>query len=523
MKYLVVQAFWYFDTLTGEFRYRIKNPGEALAEHPDYHVVNIHVFHPLFAELALTADILILHLMPDQEVEQIIHLRKRLGKATVFEIADNFLNLGPWMAEDDAHRNPLIRGSFLHYARRCEGLQFSSAELIPTFGFLNDRNTVFENQGDHFANQRLPSRPFIFGWGGSKGHEEDLRQVVPVILAFLERHEDAVFRFMGFPPMFHRLFGETPHPRVELTPSGPIEAWFTFLEGLHVGLAPLSPSDFNRSRSDVKFVEYAAHGVVPVLRDAPPYRVHARHGDNAMIYKEPEELNDCLEKLYQDEGLLRSLSENTFRYASTRRSHFDHVGRRNTFYKRFLKHEPSTHEVPELPDCSGLINYLRVATDAYGRGEYPKAVETLKKVLGIHPQYGAAHIWMLKSLFELHTHRQILEVYGKWNPPAIYADLFFEVMARSVKALGFENWANIALKINDPVLRLEVNPDAIPDPEDRLNAKLNHNPFHHQSILELLELKLKQEQMEEARELLDRALFMTPEAQHLHDLKAKLA
>ncbi len=521
MKHLIVQAYWYFDTLTGEYRYRIRSPGEALADHPDFQVIDIHVFHPAFPDLALQADILILHLLPDPEVDMILRLRKRLGKRTVFEIADNFLDLGPWMPTDDGHRNPLIRQSFLEHARRCDGLQLSSEELRMTFGGLNANTTVFENQADHFTRTSLPERPFVIGWGGSKGHEQDVAAIAPVIEDFLARHEDAVFSFMGWPPMFTRCFDALPEEQALMRPAGPIEAYFDFLATLHVGLAPLADTEFNRCRSDIKMVEYAAHGVVPVLSDAAPYRVHGNHGDNTLLFADNGILADHLERLYQDSAYRRDLAERAYRFASNRRSAVNHVGRRVAYYQRFLKHEPMTDDYPELPECGGLIAYLRIATDHYSHGRYDEAMTKLDEVLALHPNYGAAHIWRLKTMVALDQCHAAVSAYGQWQPPAIYADLFHEAMAVAARRLGLAGWRKVAGQIMDPVLRLETDTALEPDRERRLRAILGEHPFHYPSLVSLARLRAG-ESPAEARALLDRARFIHPESDELAEMAGSL-
>jgi len=521
MKYLVVQAYWYFDTLTGEFRYRIQNPGQTLSDHPDYQVINIHIFHPLFPEMALQADILILHLIPDPEIDQILRLRKRLGKPTLFEIADNFLDLGPWMAEDDAHRNPYIRQRFLDYGRRCEGLQLSSRELLTLFGSLNTNTAVFENQADHFSREPLPGSPLVIGWGGSKGHEADLAEIAPVLSRFMANHEDVVFSYMGWPPIFQRHFSDLPRARTRMTPSGPIEDYFAFLASLHIGLAPLADTAFNRCRSDIKLVEYAAHHVVPVIADAAPYRTHGRHGENAILFGDPEALEVALERLYRDRDFLDTLADAAYHFASTRRAAINHVGRRIAFFQRFLDNEPFSVDFPELPDCSGLIAYLRIATDSIAQGRYLEALAKLEEVLGLHPNYGAAHIWRIEALSALGEHRAVLSAYAEWQPPAIYADIFHKHMALAARALGLEGWRRIALQISDPVLRLETDPAIEPDEEARCRKLLEHNPFHYDALVSLTGI-YRADRGEEAAAFLRRARFIHPESAELAAMAADL-
>ena len=521
MKYLVVQAYWYFDTLTGEFRYRIQNPGATLNDHPEFRVINVHIFHPLFPDLALQADILILHLIPDPEIDKVLRLRKRLGKATLFEIADNFLELGPWMADDDAHRNPYIRQRFLDYARRADALQLSSEALLSVFGDLNPNTIVLENQADHFDKKDLRDDRLVIGWGGSKGHEQDLAEIAPVLKRFIERHDDAVFSYMGWPPIFQRHFSDLPRERTRLTPAGPIGAYFDFLSTLHVGLAPLADTGFNRCRSDIKFVEYAAHRVVPVLADAAPYRVHGRHGENALIFSGPAELETALMRLHGDRELLGGLADRAYRFASTRRAAINHVGRRVTFFKRFLKNEPPTTEMPDLPDCSGLIAYLRLATDSFAQGRYVEAMRKLDEVLGLHPSYGAAHIWRIETLSALGEHRAALAAYAEWQPPAIYADIFHKTLASAARRLGLEGWRRVAVQISDPVLRMETDPGLEPDQETRLRSILVHNPFHYDALVELSRI-CREDRPEEAASLIERARFIHPESAELTRLAAEI-
>jgi len=524
MQYLVVQAYWYFDTMTGEFRYRIKSPGEALADHPKYEVINVHIFHPLFAELAHAADLLILHLLPDNEIEHVIQLRKRMGKPTLFEIADNFLSLGSWVSTDDAHRNPTIRQKLLYHASTCDGLQFSSEELKKTFSFLNPTHIVFENQADHFAREERQRRPLVIGWGGSKGHEQDLARIAPVILDFCSRHEDVVFSYMGYLPIFETHFSLLPESQRRVREAGPIEDYFTFLSTLHVGLAPLSDSEFNRCRSDIKFVEYAAHGVLPILSDAPAYRVHGKNLDNALFFRNNQELMDLLEDLYINPDKLEKMADQASQFASTRRSMVNHIGRRHHFYRRFLKHDAFITEQPELPDCAGLMAHLRVASDHFTSSRLDEALENLDKVLAMHPNYGLAHIMRINTLIELKRPEQVLEEYGNYQPQAIYNDLFYVGMTRAAQMLHLAGWRKVALRIVDPVLRLEMDPEIEPDTETRLRTILKHNPHHYKSLLNLVRvLSRSYGNRLECLGLMDRACFLEPESQALRNLRDNIA
>src|SRR3546814_8283247 len=52
-----------------------------------------------------------------------------------------------------------------------------------------------------------------------------------------------------------------------------------------VGVAPLSDTTFNRSKSDIKFLELAALGIPTIASDVAPYR-SIRHGETGLLVKE---------------------------------------------------------------------------------------------------------------------------------------------------------------------------------------------------------------------------------------------
>ena len=72
-------------------------------------------------------------------------------------------------------------------------------------------------------------------------------------------------------PRFEALWSHWDQDRVSFTSGGDLSSYLTFLSTLTIGVAPLRDTEFNRCRSDVKFLEYASQGVVSVLADLPPY------------------------------------------------------------------------------------------------------------------------------------------------------------------------------------------------------------------------------------------------------------
>jgi hypothetical protein len=61
--------------------------------------------------------------------------------------------------------------------------------------------------------------------------------------------------------------------------------WLLQQPAWDVGLAPLADTPFNNCKSDIKFLEYGALGVIPVVSDCAAYRASATESRGAVLVK----------------------------------------------------------------------------------------------------------------------------------------------------------------------------------------------------------------------------------------------
>jgi len=125
--------------------------------------------------------------------------------------------------------------------------------------------------------------------------------------------------------------GAVPASRLMLTPPGTEEDHARFLDGLDVGLAPLAATDFNRCRSDVRFLEYAAHGALAVCSDLEPYR-GVRPEQTGLLFRDVAELEAALERALAEPALRATMTAAAARYVADERVERRHVGDRLAFY-----------------------------------------------------------------------------------------------------------------------------------------------------------------------------------------------
>lgn len=481
MPYRIVQVYWYFDERTGEFHHRIGKPAQALSEQ-GVQVLNLHVYHPLLPVLAREADLLILHFAYQPEFHQLIQYRKALARPTLFEIADNFLTQTTWLREDDPFRNPNVRGTLLHYASLSDGLQFSTPALEQHFAFLNETHITWEN-----TVQPPPSLPqkgpgFHFGWGGSMGHEQDIAWSAPAICAFCRKHPRAVFHYMGFKPYFDNYFHDLPDTSKRFRKAGPIEDWFDFISRLHVGIAPLLDSGFNLSRTDVKFLEYASRGAVPLLSDHPVYRRH-QEGDRAMFFSTPEELETRLEQLYRQPETRTRLAQNAYEYVKTVRSPAADATQRIAHYQTQIPHQPHPKPFPEIPPFKDLISLLRKAVSFHESKQYQAALLLLsKELLPRAPDFEAAHLWVCKNMSAMGLHEPLLKNYAEFQPSHLYGDLFNQFLYLAAEKAAPEHKDLFLNRINNPVRKLHLNTNRGLSERRYYQTVLEHNPFDYWAL-----------------------------------------
>lgn len=341
-EFLILQISSNIRKSEGDYVYRIKQPGQAMGRVPGIRVVDCWLYSPHLKELFLCADLMINHLVFEPDFIPLVAERRRLGLATIYEISDNFMAL-PVSANRLLNLgNALTKSTIFQLIRLSDAIQGVSPILVDRFDFLHEQRMVFENHIMQIHPFLKKSRDGVtIGWGGSMGHTEDLKWIAPLIKDICLSHPEVRFRFMGNREQYDEVFGKHDSEKFSYKDPGSLSEYFDFLEGLDIGLAPLLDTPFNICRSDVKFIEYASRGVVPVLSDVGPYRMHARRGVNAFLFNGAQKLKEILETLIGNRGLMEKVQRNAYEYIKNERLEQNHADRRISFYKKIARQRPS--------------------------------------------------------------------------------------------------------------------------------------------------------------------------------------
>lgn len=87
-----------------------------------------------------------------------------------------------------------------------------------------------------------------------------------------------------------------------------------------IGLAPLELNDHTMGKSDVKAIEYAISGAVPVLQNHPVYAKHWRHNETCLLASSRDDWTHCVLELIKHRSLRERLVSAAQAYVREERS-----------------------------------------------------------------------------------------------------------------------------------------------------------------------------------------------------------
>lgn len=300
--------FWAGHMTDGCFKYRIDLPARALRA--GGHNVAVNTVIP---ESAMdTADVVIgqrIH-TPGPSIRWQLMAKRRDAHGSprlVYDIDDDLLSIDPRQNRfAQWFKNPVVRENMKDNMRCADLITVSTEPLAEVVGKFNPNVTILPNclESSIFdvplASFRGASRPFTtLGWQGSATHDEDWKTIQPVVSELTHADSGLRVRFLGtahpagIPPRQIDFLGWT----------SDLAAHYKRVTKFDIGLAPLNDTLFNRSKSGLRFTEYAALGVPSVCADVPAYRPWVAHGETGFLARTPADWRRFLLDLIGDPQL----------------------------------------------------------------------------------------------------------------------------------------------------------------------------------------------------------------------------
>jgi glycosyltransferase involved in cell wall biosynthesis len=283
-----------FHDQSGCGEYRIKIPLAELAKHG--HEVDVACG---WTEKARGYPLIIGQRMDKHEG---LPLWRRL-KATarlVYEIDDDVFSVDPvnWMAHR-VYSKPVPQDTVIHAAQVADLVTVTTEPLAEVMRQHNANVAVLPNYvpDDMLAIQRPRRGKVVIGWAGGASHGADMAMVAQQIRRALDRNAHAELHLIGTD------YGDTIRRPARFTKwDADLDAYYRNID-FDIGLAPLTDTVFNRSKSHIKALEYAALGVPVVASDLEPYRGFVVDGVTGWLVRHEHEWFKRVNELANDEAM----------------------------------------------------------------------------------------------------------------------------------------------------------------------------------------------------------------------------
>lgn len=271
-------------------------------------------------------------------LERLIAAVRAMGARLLHALDDNFLDLPlerrDWATADQ----PAVLRRLLAEA---DGFLVSTPMLAERLAWTGRPLMVVPNALDErlldpaLVDPGLPrpvaaagERPLTIGYMGTFTHDGDLALVLPALRAVCARHPGRLLlQLVGVANRQDTLdsLNDLPLELLLLTPpqmAYPVFLpWFT--QALHwdIGIAPLADSPFNRAKSDLKHLDYAAQGAAGIFSRVTSYRHTVRDGETGLLVPNSVAAwEEGLERLIGDPALRARLATGAADYLRRERT-----------------------------------------------------------------------------------------------------------------------------------------------------------------------------------------------------------
>jgi SAM-dependent methyltransferase len=256
------------------------------------------------------------------------------------------------IAEMDDHplRWPDYAATHFLTFRGMHCVQTSTEPLAEVLRQYNPHVAVFPNQLTHLPPPRDysdqdPLRLFF----GALNREDDWMPILSSLNRILAEFGERIHIQVIYDQQFFEAL-QTPAKSFE-----PLCSYARYEELLHscdIGLLPLEPTQFNQMKSDLKWLECAAHGVV-ALASPTVYERSIVTGETGLIYHSVEGFEGQLRELIGNRSLRRRIASQAYEWVKNKRLLSQHYRTRYQWYLQMLDRLPQLTEelcrrVPEL-------------------------------------------------------------------------------------------------------------------------------------------------------------------------------
>lgn len=292
--------------------YRIINPLEKVGAYVKRGEFRIGTMQSALS-LKKTADIWVFSPMADVEAITLVRANALFtGAKLVMDVDDDPFSVDkdhPGYAYHKAHEQDMK-----FQLKNCDAVTTTTEELKKVLKKYNDKVFVVPNGIDKSIWQlkkpkkRTDGRIRI-GWMGSGSHMADRIVVEKAIKTIMDKYPQVDFYHAGM-----CLVEGAENREFSFRGTKGYEDYPPFLNGLDldIAIAPIKDTQFNRCKSNIKWMEHSMLKTPMVLSDVTPYKM-VQHGENGFLAKTTEDWVTYLSLLIENPAERKKIGENAYR------------------------------------------------------------------------------------------------------------------------------------------------------------------------------------------------------------------
>lgn len=268
------------------------------------------------------------------ELRRLVADIRRSGSRFLYALDDNMFDLRAglpgthWYTDEHLEMLEWMSGE-------ADGLLVSTEPLRQRVLRYNQNVVVLPNAlDDRLLVQALRSpadtpfgeRRIVIGYMGTKNHDEDMELIAPAFHRLYQRYGNRIeIQIVGVVARSGTLKALHGVPyRVLAPPPGGEDyplfmPWFTSTMRWDIAIAPLRDNAYNRCKSDIKLLDYAALGAAGVFSRILPYESMPA-GVGLLADNQPAAWTDALERLVGDDALRRRIAVTARQYVIGQRT-----------------------------------------------------------------------------------------------------------------------------------------------------------------------------------------------------------
>lgn len=247
-----------------------------------------------------------------------------LGCEEVEEKDNNGNTVVRWRDQEngfDIKANKSKYEAFIACLKSADLVTTTTEYLAEKFRKYNSNVVVCPNSIDFDLWKPIP-RPVKYmnevriGWFGGDSHFQDIKLFKTLLPAICKKYPQVKIVLQCPPvPLWKDMFKDIPEQQLEWNNWKDLKFYTLFLASRHfdIGLCPLADLEFNRCKSQIKVLEFAAMGATVVAQDMIPYSNYIQPGHTGLLASTEQEWIDQISLLIENLDLRKRIAANAYR------------------------------------------------------------------------------------------------------------------------------------------------------------------------------------------------------------------